>query len=51
MCSVSDNKTIIIFDTIRPDFFKEIFAYVDVIKEDNNTLHKSKRIACRKFKK
>ena len=51
LCSVSDNKTIIIFDTIRPDFFKEIFEYVDIIKEDNETLHKSKRIACRKFKK
>ena len=51
LCSVSDNKTTIIFDTIRPDFFKEIFEYVDVIKEDNETLHKSKRIACRKFKK
>tara|TARA_B100000941_G_scaffold250551_1_gene196871 strand:+ start:174 stop:866 length:693 start_codon:yes stop_codon:yes gene_type:complete len=45
----SSNKTIIIFDTIRPSFFKNIFKSVEIIKEDNNTLHKSKRIACREF--
>ena len=51
LSSVSDNETIIIFDTIRADYFKDIFEDVLVIKEDNNTMHKSKRIACRKFKK
>ena len=51
LSSVSDNETIIIFDTIRADYFKDIFEVVLVIKEDNNTMHKSKRIACRKFKK
>ena len=40
---------IIIFDTIRPDFFKEIFEYVEVIKEDNDTLHKSKRMKVIEF--
>jgi len=44
---VSNDSTIIIFDTIRPEYFKNIFREVSVIKEDNDTLHKSKRIACR----
>ena len=39
--------TILIFDTIRPDYFKEIYKKVDIIKQDFNTVHKSKRIACR----
>ena len=51
LSKVSDDNTIIIFDTIRSDFFKDIFEDVSVIKVDNDTLHKSKRIACRKFKK
>ena len=51
LSSVSDNETIIIFDTIRANHFKDIFEDVLVIKEDDDTMHKSKRIACRKFKK
>lgn len=51
LSSVSDNETVIIFDTIRSNYFKDIFEDVLIIKEDNDTLHKSKRIACRKFKK
>ena len=51
LSSVSDNQTIIIFDTIRANYFKDIFEDVIIIKEDVNTLHKSKRIACKKFKK
>ena len=51
LSSISDNETVIIFDTIRASYFKDIFEHVIIIKEDNNTLHKSKRIACRKFKK
>jgi len=50
LSKVSDDNTIIIFDTIRSDYFKDIFEDVSVIKVDNDTLHKSKRIACRKFK-
>ena len=46
---VSNNETIIIFDTIRPEYFKNIFHEVSIIKIDNNTIHKSKRIACRHF--
>ena len=51
LSSVSDNETVIIFDTIRANHFNNVFEHVLVIKEDNDTLHKSKRIACRKFKK
>ena len=43
-------ETIIIFDTIRAEHFKNVFQNVDIIKEDNNTVHKSKRIVCKKFK-
>ncbi len=50
LSKVSDDNTVIIFDTIRADFFLDIFEDVSVIKVDSNTLHKSKRIACRKFK-
>ena len=45
----SNNETIIIFDTIRPEYFKNIFHEVSIIKIDDNTIHKSKRIACRHF--
>ena len=51
LSNVSDDNTVIIFDTIRANYFKDVFDDVVIIKEDNNTLHKSKRIACRKFKK
>ena len=46
---VTNDETIIIFDTIRPEYFKNIFQEVNIIKTDDNTLHKSKRIACRCF--
>ena len=41
LSSVSDNETIIIFDTIRANYFKDIFEDVLVIKEDDDTMHKS----------
>ena len=44
---VSNDSTIIIFDTIRPEYFKNIFREMNVIKEDNDALQKSKRVACR----
>ncbi len=47
---VSNRETVIIFDTIRPEFFKNIFEEVKIIKTDYNTLHKSKRVACKYFK-
>ena len=43
----SDTK--IIFDTIRADYFKSIFKNVEVIKTQDNTVHKSKRIVCSQF--
>ena len=43
-------NSILIFDTIRPKHFENIFEHVEIIKEDLNTIHKSKRIACRVFK-
>ena len=50
LTKVSDENTILIFDTIRPDYFLKIFENVDIIKEETKTVHKSKRIACRGFK-
>ena len=46
----TDENSIIIFDTIRYEYFKKIFNQVKIIKVDENTVHKSKRIACREFK-
>ena len=43
-------ETTLIFDTIRPKYFENVFEYVEVVKEDLKTVHKSKRIACRTFK-
>tara|TARA_Y100000591_G_scaffold169062_1_gene145757 strand:+ start:194 stop:889 length:696 start_codon:yes stop_codon:yes gene_type:complete len=42
--------SILILDTVRPGYFNEIFNKIDVIKEDVDTVHKSKRIACRNLK-
>ena len=47
LSKVMKPETILIFDTIRPDYFKKIYKKVDIIKQDLNTVHKSKRIACR----
>lgn len=47
---VMRKDSILIFDTIRPNYFKNIFENVEIIKEDSNTVHKSNRIACRIFK-
>jgi len=44
-------ESIIVFDTIRHEYFNKIFHHVEIIKEDQNTIHKSKRIACRMFKR
>ena len=45
----SNVNTVIIFDTVRSQYFNKIFKHVEILKEDNNTLHKSKRIACKLF--
>jgi len=47
--SVSTKNTKIIFDTIRPDFFKKIFNNVKILGIQNDTVHKSKRIICSDF--
>ena len=44
---VMSPKSILIFDTIRPEFFDSVFKKVEIIKQDLDTVHKSKRIACR----
>ena len=46
---ISNTDTLIIFDTIRADYFKKIFKSVETIRTDINTVHKSKRIVCRGF--
>ena len=47
---VSDQNTVIIFDTVRPDYFYKIFDSVEILKDDSFTIHKSKRLACRSIK-
>ena len=47
---VMTKDSILIFDTIRPQYFETIFERLEVLKEDSNTVHKSKRIACGVFK-
>ena len=44
------DDTLLIFDTIRPRYFENIFENVEIVKEDSKTVHKSKRIVCRTFK-
>ncbi len=47
---IMNKDSILIFDTIRPGYFENIFEQVEIVKEDFKTVHKSKRIVCRKFK-
>jgi len=39
----------IIFDTVRPDFFKSIFKDVIILNETAKRVHSSKRLLCKKF--
>ena len=39
----------IIFDTVRPDFFKSIFKDVVILSETTKRVHSSKRILCKNF--
>ena len=39
----------IIFDTIRPDYFKNIFKEIIIIKDRSRAIHGSKRIMCGGF--
>ena len=39
----------IIFDTVRPDFFKSVFKDVIILSETTKRVHSSKRLLCRNF--
>ena len=39
----------IIFDTIRPDFFKSVFEEVVILSETTKRVHSSKRLLCKNF--
>lgn len=43
---VSTKNTKIVFDSIRPDYFKNIFHNVEVILSNEKKTHNSKRIIC-----
>lgn len=45
----SNKKTIFIFDTVRPNFFKKVFKKIKIINNNMNTIHKSKRLICREI--
>ena len=45
----SSDQTQIIFDTIRPDYFKSIFHKVEFISSTEKKIHSSKRIMCSNF--
>lgn len=47
---IMKNKTILIFDTIRPQYFESLFHSVKIIKTINNSVHKSSRIICSRAK-
>jgi len=46
---ILNKDTKLIFDTIRPDYFKTMFQNIEVIDLMQNTVHKSKRIICSNF--
>jgi hypothetical protein len=39
----------IIFDTVRPDFFKSVFKDVVILSETTRKVHSSKRLLCKNF--
>ena len=39
----------IIFDTVRPDFFKSVFKNVIILSETTKRVHSSKRLLCKNF--
>ena len=46
---ITNEETLIVFDTIRPEYFINIFKKVKIVKTDDKTIHKSKRIICSDF--
>ena len=43
---IINKQTKLIFDTIRPNYFKNLFNIVETVKSVQNTVHKSYRIIC-----
>jgi len=43
------NQSKIIFDTVRPDFFKSVFKDVVILSETTKRVHSSKRLLCKNF--
>ena len=39
----------IIFDTVRPDFFKSVFKDIVILNETTKRVHSSKRLLCKNF--
>ena len=46
---ICSDKTKIVFDTIRPHYFKKLFKKVKIISEENKRIHSSKRVMCSEF--
>ena len=46
---ISSDQTQIVFDTVRPDYFNNIFDEVKIITTIEKEIHSSKRIICRGF--
>ena len=46
---IFSDKTQIVFDTIRPNYFKKLFNKVEVISETKKRIHSSKRVICSEF--
>ncbi len=47
--SIFTDKTKMVFDTIRPEYFKKIFEEVKIIQSEQKSIHSSKRIICNKL--
>ena len=43
------NESKIIFDTVRPDFFKSVFKDIVILNEKTKRVHSSKRLLCKNF--
>jgi hypothetical protein len=43
---ICSDKTLIVFDTIRPNYFEKFFNRVEVVSETKKRIHSSKRIIC-----
>ena len=46
---ILNKDTKLIFDTIRPDYFKDMFQNIQIIDSMQSTIHKSKRVICNNF--